>query len=70
MPFPSNRMNATTVGSSFKYTPKQALSFTGGGTYTVAGRNVGQSTGFYVGAFYVLGFGKHEKTSQATDKTN
>jgi hypothetical protein len=56
MPFPSNKMNATMVGAHFKYelnSPKGLL-ITGGGNYTVAGRNVGQSTAFDFGVFYQL----------------
>jgi len=56
MPFPSNKMNATMVGAHFKYefnSPKGLL-ITGGGNYTVAGRNVGQATAFDFGVFYQL----------------
>lgn len=67
MPFASNTMNATTVGASCKYTPKHKLSFVGGANYTVSGRNMGQNTGFYAGAFYVLDFVKREKTAETTD---
>jgi hypothetical protein len=58
MPFPSNRMNATMVGASAKYTVKTFtnLSFLAGGNFTIAGRNVGQSKAFNVGVFYVLNF--------------
>jgi hypothetical protein len=58
MPFPSNRMNATMVGASAKYTLKTFtnVSFLAGGNFTIAGRNVGQSKAFNVGAFYVLNF--------------
>jgi hypothetical protein len=56
MPFPSNRMNMTTVGASFKYTIKQYthLSILGGANYTVAGRNAGQTRAFNAGAFYAF----------------
>ena len=56
MPFPSNRMNMTTVGASIKYTLKQYthLSVLAGANYTVAGRNVGQASAFNVGAFYAF----------------
>jgi len=66
MPFPSNRMNMTAVGAGFKYTVKSlpALSIIGGGNHVVAGRNVGQSTSFYGGIFYVLNFSHAKKTSQ------
>lgn len=58
------RMNATMVGASIKYTLKSFthLSAVAGGNYTVAGRNVGQSKAFYVGAFYVFYFGKKAKS--------
>lgn len=69
MPFPSNRMNATTVGFNFKYvaTSNHALSIIGGGNTTVAGRNVGQSTTFYGGLFYILDFNKKATTSTTTE---
>ena len=35
------------------------LSIIGGGNYTVAGRNMGQSTTIYGGLFYVLDFNKN-----------
>lgn len=58
MPFPSNRMNVTTVGAAFKYTLKSYthLSIIAGGNYTIAGRNMGQSTAFNAGAFYAFYF--------------
>jgi hypothetical protein len=64
MPFPGNRMNATTVGANIKYTLKQFtnLALIAGGNYTVAGRNMGQSKGFNVGAFYAFYFGKKVKS--------
>lgn len=60
MPFPSNRMNATSVGAQLKYTFKRlpGLSLVGGGGTTVAGRNMGQSTSFNAGAFYAFYFKK------------
>ena len=64
MPFPSNRMNMTTVGVSLKYTLKQYthLSLLAGANYTVAGRNVGQASAFNAGAFYAFYFkNKHSK---------
>jgi hypothetical protein len=66
MPFPSNRMDATMVGAHFKYNFKflDGLSLTGGGNYTVAGRNVGQSKGGDIGVFYILDFNsKKAKTN-------
>ncbi|TAH03705.1 MAG: hypothetical protein EAZ16_07140 [Sphingobacteriales bacterium] len=63
MPFPSNRMNATMVGANIKYTlPKMTnLSLLGGFNYTLAGRNVGQTTSINIGAFYAFYFGKKGK---------
>jgi hypothetical protein len=63
MPFPSNKMNSTMGGIDFKYTlPKKlnALSIVGGGMYTFTGRNVGQTTSWDLGVFYVLDF-NHKK---------
>ncbi len=70
MPFPSNRMNATRVGFNFKYPMPflPQLAVTGNVMTTVAGRNVGQSTGFNAGIFYVLDFSKKEKPK--TDNSN
>ena len=64
MPFPSAKMNATMVGAHGKYnfTFAQGLSLEGGGSYTVAGRNVGQSTGFDIGVFYILDFSPKKKS--------
>jgi hypothetical protein len=63
MPFPSNRMNATRVGASFKHTLKavKGLELTGGTMYTIAGRNVGQSTTFNAGVFYLMSFSSRIK---------
>ena len=67
MPFPSNKMNSTMVGAHFKYTfaAVQGLSLTGGGNYTVTGRNVGQSKAFDIGVFYILDF-SHKDKKKAT----
>jgi len=56
MPFPSNRMNATMIGMNIKYTLKNLtnLSLLAGTNYTVAGKNVGQSKAFNLGAFYAF----------------
>ena len=56
MPFPSNKMNATSVGVAFKYTLKKirGLSLVGDASYVVAGRNVGQATSFSGGIFYAF----------------
>jgi len=62
--YPNLRMNSTTVGASVKYTLKSFtnISVTAGGNYTIAGRNVGQSTMFNAGAFYVFYVGKKAKS--------
>lgn len=56
MPFPSNKMNATSVGAGFKYTFKKirGLSLIGDASYVVAGRNVGKATSFSGGVFYAF----------------
>lgn len=63
MPFPGNRMNASTLGIHFKYNIKavEGLSLIGGGDYVVEGRNVGQSTTINSGVFYILDFSKKLK---------
>ncbi len=60
MPFPSNRMNGTTAGVQLKYTLKSNthLSFIGGASTTLAGRNMGQANAFNAGAFYAFYFKK------------
>lgn len=68
MPFPSNRMNATTIGANLKYvvTANHNLSLIGGANTTVSGRNMGKSTNFYAGIFYILDFTPKEKPSTKT----
>lgn len=63
MPFPSNKMNATRVGASFKHSLKavRGLEIVGGGMYTIAGRNVGQSTTINAGLFYLMSFSSRVK---------
>lgn len=63
MPFPSNKMIATTAGINFKYELKsvKGLSFTGGSNYTLSGRNVGQSTNVNGGIFYIIDFNRHNR---------
>lgn len=72
MPFPSNKMNATTIGANVKYvvTSNHNLSFVGGGNTTIAGRNVGQATAFYGSVFYVLDFTHKTKSVDHTVKPN
>jgi hypothetical protein len=64
MPFPSNRMNVSTLGAHVKYVFKKLppLSLEAGGSYVVAGRNVGQATEFNASVFYVFAFG-HSKVN-------
>jgi hypothetical protein len=70
MPFPSNNMDATRVGFNFKYDMPflRQLSLTGNVFTTVAGRNVGQATGFNAGIFYVIDFSKKQKTDSKDEK--
>jgi len=65
MPFPSNEMNNMTLGVNAKYTTPwvSGLSITGGGNYVLAGRNVGQSTTFNIGVFYIIDFSKKVKAT-------
>ena len=70
-PFPSNKMLATTVGINLKaeLTRNNKLSLVAGGSTTVSGRNVGQSTGYYGSLFYVLDFSHQTQTLNKTGKT-
>lgn len=63
MPFVSNRMNSTRTGVEAKYylAKLPQLGFTANGWYTVAGRNVGQATGFMGGVLYTVNFSKKTK---------
>jgi hypothetical protein len=67
MPFPSNRMNASMVGTHIKYVPKRmpALSLEAGGSYVTAGRNVGQATEFNGSVFYIIQF-RHSKVRSSS----
>ena len=71
MPFPSNRMNATTIGANFKseLSKNNDLAFEGGGNTTIAGRNVGQSTLFYGSIFYIIDFTRTKKLTAHTNET-
>ncbi len=66
MPFPSNRMNAATLGVNVKYNLKavSGLSLIGGGNTTLSGRNMGQSTAVNAGIFYILDFSKKQKQKE------
>jgi hypothetical protein len=72
MPFPSNKMNATMAGINIKYTLPSLpqLSIVAGGMYTVAGRNVGQTTNVYGSFFYVFDFSHKKKSPDQPSKTN
>jgi hypothetical protein len=71
MPFPSNRMNATMTGMNIKYTlpSHPQLSLVAGGMHTIAGRNVGKSTGIYGSIFYVFDLGRKTKKTDEPAKT-
>ena len=68
MPFVSNKMNATKLGVHVKYDTDfvNGLSFVADANTTVAGRNIGQSSSFGGGIFYILDFSK--KTKEETKK--
>ena len=70
MPFPSNNMDMSRVGFNFKYDMPfhPQLSLTGNVMTTIAGRNVGQATGFNAGIFYVIDFTKKKKTDSDDSK--
>jgi hypothetical protein len=71
MPFPSNKMNSTVVGAHVKHGFKavDGLSLDLDGGYTVAGRNVGQSTSFDVGVYYILHFSKKASTHSSNQSS-
>ena len=67
-PFVSNKMNATRIGLNIKYeTPLDGLSIIVNGSNTLAGRNVGQATGFNAGIFYIMDFSKKKKKEKKAD---
>ena len=67
-PFVSNKMNATNIGFNVKYeTPLNGLSIIANGSATLAGRNVGQATGFNAGLFYIFDFSKKKKKEKKAD---
>jgi len=84
MPFPSNRMNATTAGINIKYTPAffPRLSLVAGGSYVIDGRNfkidgvevlvprnVGQALTIDGALFYVLDFSRKSKKDTNNNQT-
>jgi len=63
-PFPSNRMNWTSLGMNIKYEftkPLNGITIYGGGNYVLDGRNVGQSKTFDLGLFYAFYIHSHSK---------
>lgn len=70
MPFPSNKMNSTSLGFNVKYTFKsvEGLSLIANGSRVLAGRNVGQSTMFGGGIFYVLDFTSSKSKTNTSSK--
>jgi hypothetical protein len=72
MPFPSNRMNATTVGVNIKYVlkPLPQLSIVAGGNTTIAGRNMGQATTVDGSLFYVFDLSRKGKTIKKPTNSN
>ena len=70
MPFPSNEMDMSRIGFNFKYDMPfhPQLSLTGNVMTTIAGKNVGQATGFNAGIFYVIDFTKKKKTDSDDSK--
>ncbi|MBZ5857952.1 hypothetical protein [Flavihumibacter profundi] len=67
MPFPSNNMDATSLGINLKFTLPQHtnLSFLAGANYVIDGRNMGQATSINGGIFYAFYFNKASKKSAA-----
>ncbi|GEO08421.1 hypothetical protein SAE01_09170 [Segetibacter aerophilus] len=58
MPFPSNKMIATTAGVNMKYTVEKVrgLELTAGANQVIAGRNVGRALTVNGGVFYIIDF--------------
>ncbi len=70
IPFVSNKMNATTIGLHIKYETDfvNGLSLIADGMTTVAGRNMGQSSGYTLGAFYIMDFNRKKKIIEPKSK--
>lgn len=66
MPFVSNQMNFGKLGAMVMYYIPQVknLAVRGQYTYTVTGRNVGQSSAYLFGVLYTFNFAKSELTQQ------
>lgn len=70
-PFVSNKMNATMIGLNAKYeTPLNGLSVIANGSTTLAGRNVGQSSGFNAGIFYIFDLSRKKKANKNKKEDN
>ncbi len=71
MPFLTNKMIATMAGVNFKYSMSvvPGLELIAGARYTLRGRNMGQSTIFNGGVFYIMNFSKKGKTYNNTKTT-
>ncbi len=69
-PFVSNEMNTTRLGINLKYETNfvDGLSFIANGSTTLAGRNVGQSSGFNAGVFYIFDLSKKKKKGKEAKK--
>lgn len=67
MPFVSNNMDATSLGIHVKYDTDfvNGLSFVADANTVVAGRNMGQSTNFSGGIFYIFDFSKKKPAAPA-----
>lgn len=67
MPFPSNRMNQTRIGFNGKYEPLKwkGVSITSAYYHTINGRNIGKSSLFQFGFFYI--FKLNKKTPSKTN---
>jgi hypothetical protein len=65
MPFVSNRMNASKVGGYVMYfiPGTKGMAVRAGGSYTVAGRNVGQSVSLMSGLLYTIKFSSETVTN-------
>lgn len=63
MPFVSNKMNRTVSGLEFKYYPSKvpSLGFIANSWHTLAGRNVGQATGYAAGMSYAFNVQKNKE---------
>lgn len=68
MPFPSNKMNMTSLGVNFKYSFSSGLELSAGGAHVIAGRNVGQTTMFSGGVDYLFSLSSKKKTNKAVIK--